>query len=169
MPFNMSYVRNIIVLRCGASMARAGMSVDTSLIPNIAFDDPIARALDYLGIPPADRTLPVDADLAQISAPPVIQGQFLDLCEIFTFETALKLLMSKPQQQQWSTYSVTNANQAQLSQTMIDTLWSIYRDRYEKSAQPGVANMTREVRGEYIGPFVNGECGMTPYHQYPYD
>lgn len=148
----------ILVARCKGPLARASMSVVTDPAnPNLDLNEPLATALDELGVPPGDRSLVIDADFTRLS--PALQGRYIDLAEIRTLETAYQQVVMNPQLVQWEDYRTDQgSNWLTALQAFITSKWDRYRNKWLKSGAPVIGAMCdtnqRELRtGSYYPPF----------------
>jgi hypothetical protein len=135
-------VDTTIVARCRGPLGRAGMSTAVAAeTPNPDLAEPKARALDYLGLPAADRAAIAAADWQRLPAD--WEPRYLDLVEIFTLENALGVIAARPRSQTWADYAALYGDQTADLRTRIDALWARYRATYIAGGVPAMAPMTR--------------------------
>lgn len=145
---------SVIVSRCRAVLTRAGLATTGS--PNADLNDPLATALDELGLPPGDRSAVIDLDLAPLA--PSFQGRFIDLLEIRTLETALQQMIGLARSIQWEDYRKDSGDPFKNLSEVIDLKWARYNARWVQNATLVVgrmppANHYTEHRGAYCPPF----------------
>jgi hypothetical protein len=133
--------------RCRAVMLRAGMTADPAVTPNPDLDDPLATALEQLGLPPADRLSVTDADLAR--AGPNGGPRLLDLAEIAVLEGCVTAVSSSARRKKWGEDETeySSSQGADLSK-LIEIKRAAYRARWLTSrgvaiapTDPAVANV----------------------------
>jgi hypothetical protein len=162
MPLTRAQADTIIAARVAVPLARVGtvlgQMVATGLIdatlapawgvvgtsPDARLDDPLARALDELGLTPADRTAVGDADLARLGDAQA--GRFLDLVTVRLLEMVRQQLSVGPKSQKFDTYSADYASAVEDIGKLIDSLTVEYRQRYLRSGVPTVVPARRTVR-----------------------
>lgn len=144
-PITRFYVEDTTIRRCRGIMALAKLTVTAiSGTPNPDMSDPIATALEELGVPPLDRSNVVDADIAILS--PAIQARFLDLVEVRTLETSLQQILSFPQTIAWSDYRKTNGMSATDLQNFIAAKWQRYLDRWAHAGTLSIGTMCPQTQ-----------------------
>lgn len=147
-------VEAMVISRCRGPMTLAGMSTSS---PDADLNEPLATALDELGLPPADRSLVVDADIASLQ--PAWQGRLIDLCEIRTLETALQQLVGRPRSIQWEDYRKDQGDPYRDLLGVIDLKWQRYRARWSQQSGLIVAplcpqNQWAENKAAYYPPYL---------------
>ena len=92
-----------LVARVGKLLAWAGLSVTiTPGTPLAATNEPIASALEELGVNPATRSAVADGDLAKLDDS--MQGQVVDLAELRAMEMAESTWSANPLRRRWDDY-----------------------------------------------------------------
>jgi hypothetical protein len=132
-------------------LSRAGMSVAVDGT-NADLNEPLAMALEYFNLDPADPTAVWDADLANVT--PQLQAQFTDLARIELAEVVLNRLLVLPKSQQWggdggTDYRVDFQNLVTDLKSTIDALWDRYLKEYEQSGAPAIGHMERQIRHDF--------------------
>jgi hypothetical protein len=132
-------VEAVTVARCKQPMTLAGLDAATVDGTNADLNDPIASALEYLGVSPADRSAVTDADLAVFDASD--GARVLELVRIFTLTTCRDQAVALPQSQRWEDYQVDRGGLLVNWGRLIDDLWARYADRYDRSSAPAVGSL----------------------------
>lgn len=145
-PLTRYYVEKVTVGRCKGLLTQAKLSTaldpDT---PNEDLSDPLATALEELGVLPADRSNVTDTDLLAIS--PSLQARFLDLVELRALETALQQIVAAAQSVQWEDYRKSSGMSPAAAQALLAMKWQRYQDRWSQSGVLAVgAMMPNNVR-----------------------
>lgn len=92
-----------LVARVGNLMTWAGLSAAiTPGQPLSSTNEPIASALEELGVNPTDRSLVTTEDLAKFAD--AMQGQIVDLAEIRLIEVCESLAAGTPLRRRWDDY-----------------------------------------------------------------
>jgi hypothetical protein len=157
-PLTRLQVEVMVSSRCRAPMSLAGMATAAPGGPvSDDLNEPLATALDDLGLPPADRSNVVDSDLVLVR--PDWQGRLVDLAEIRTLETALQGLVGRAKSIQWEDYRKDQGDPYAQLAGLIDLKWKRYQARWSQQAGLVVApmcpqNQWAENKASYYPPFM---------------
>lgn len=138
MAVTRAITEQVTVSRCAPTMKRAGMDSTTVNGTNADLNDPIATALEGLGLFAANRAQVGDGDLAQMLM--ASQPKFLDLVEIRTLETCLGRIATYASGQAWEDYKEDRRTMIKDLTALVEWKWTQYRAKYSSSA-PAVCRM----------------------------
>jgi hypothetical protein len=112
--------------------------------PNADLNEPIASALESVGVVPADRSFVTDDDLAKVSD--AAAGRFIDLAEIRALEGFIAWQATRPARERFPDYSVDRVGAS--GESLLSIL-KRKQDRYDslwKGGGPKAAKMERGIR-----------------------
>jgi hypothetical protein len=156
-PLTRAQAEAVTIARCKMPMVLAGLDVATSNGTNADLNDPIASALEYLGVYPSDRAAVADPDLAVFGQDEA--ARVLELVRLFTLTTCRDQALATPQSQRWEDYQVDRGALLANWGKLLDDLWARYADKYDRGAAPAVGPLDRRRTG-----FINN----APYYPYPF-
>lgn len=120
-------------------------------------NDWIARALETLGVPPADRASVTDADLTRIGL--AGESRLLDLIEINAIEACFGQLVLMPRSITMPDYAKSYGDFIQGLEWLLVRLRDQYLARYARSGAPAIGAMEPQLGyafdpSRYRWPFV---------------
>lgn len=136
--------RQFAINRCRNAMTLAGLDVNTVATFNADLNDPLATALEELGLTPVDRTNVIDDDIAGLLVTQI--PKFIDLLELRVLETCLNAFIASPSSQAWEDYKVERRTVIKDTQTLLDWKWQQFRAKWAQNNAPAVGRMDRATR-----------------------